>query len=54
LTDTERAAYERRVAWLAAFAEEVFVCLQQRDPDPIHDAERAAIYGKEARRDAPR
>jgi hypothetical protein len=29
-------------AWLARFAAEAFAALQEREPDPIEDAERAA------------
>jgi hypothetical protein len=54
LTTAERIARERHVAMLAAFAHEAFICLQQREPDPVHDAERLAIYAPEAPGDASR
>jgi hypothetical protein len=32
-------------AWLARFAAEALAALQEREPDPIEDAERAAVFG---------
>jgi len=42
-------------AWLARFAAEAFAALQQREPDPIEDAERRAVFGpQQAPRTTPK
>jgi hypothetical protein len=34
-----------RAAALLRFAQEAFVALSEREPDPIEEAERAAVFG---------